>query len=47
MLTGFAVATFNDGTVSTLAAIMTVAAVLTWGSYLWARGSSEPARLAP
>jgi DHA1 family bicyclomycin/chloramphenicol resistance-like MFS transporter len=46
MLSGFAVATFNDGTVSTLAAIMTVGGALTWGSYLWARGPSEPARLA-
>jgi MFS transporter, DHA1 family, multidrug resistance protein len=46
MLSGFAVATFNDGTVSTLAAIMAVGGALTWGSYLWARGSSEPARLA-
>jgi DHA1 family bicyclomycin/chloramphenicol resistance-like MFS transporter len=46
MLSGFAVATFNDGTVSTLAAIMTVGGALTWASYLWARGASEPARLA-
>jgi DHA1 family bicyclomycin/chloramphenicol resistance-like MFS transporter len=46
MLSGFAVATFNDGTVSTLAGIMTVGGALTWGSYLWARGPSEPARLA-
>jgi DHA1 family bicyclomycin/chloramphenicol resistance-like MFS transporter len=46
MLSGFAVATFNDGTVSTLAAIMTVGGGLTWGSYLWARGRSEPARLS-
>lgn len=46
MLSGFAVATFNDGTVSTLAAIMTVGGALTWVSYLWARGPSEPARLA-
>jgi DHA1 family bicyclomycin/chloramphenicol resistance-like MFS transporter len=46
MLSGFAVATFNDGTVSTLAAIMTVGGALTWGSYLWARGRSEPARLS-
>jgi MFS transporter, DHA1 family, multidrug resistance protein len=46
MLSGFAVATFNDGTVSTLAAIMTVGGALTWGSYLWARGGSEPARLS-
>jgi MFS transporter, DHA1 family, multidrug resistance protein len=45
MLSGFAVATFNDGTVSMLAAIMTVGGALTWGSYLWARGGSEPARL--
>jgi len=46
MLSGFAVATFNDGTVSTIAAIMTVGGALTWGSYLWARGRSEPARLS-
>jgi DHA1 family bicyclomycin/chloramphenicol resistance-like MFS transporter len=46
MLSGFAVATFNDGRVSTLAAIMTLGGALTWGSYLWARGPSEPARLA-
>lgn len=46
MLSGFAVATFNDGTVSTLAAIMTLGGALTWGSYLWARGRSEPARLS-
>jgi hypothetical protein len=46
MLSGFAVARFNDGTVSTLAAIMTVGGALTWASYLWARRSSEPARLA-
>jgi MFS transporter, DHA1 family, multidrug resistance protein len=46
MLSGFAVATFNDGTVSTLAAIMTVGGALTWGSYLWARGRSEPAGLS-
>jgi DHA1 family bicyclomycin/chloramphenicol resistance-like MFS transporter len=46
MLSGFAVATFNDGTVSTLAAIMTVGGALTWVSYLWTRGGSEPPRLA-
>jgi DHA1 family bicyclomycin/chloramphenicol resistance-like MFS transporter len=46
MLSGFAVATFNDGTVSTLAAIMTLGGALTWASYLWARGRSEPARLS-
>jgi len=46
MLSGFAVATFNDGTVSTIAAIMTVGGALTWGSYLWARGRSEPTRLS-
>jgi DHA1 family bicyclomycin/chloramphenicol resistance-like MFS transporter len=39
MLSGFAVATFNDGTVSTLAAIMTAGAVLTLLSYLWAAGA--------
>ncbi len=35
MLSGFAVATFNDGSLSTLAAIMTVAAGLTLVSFLW------------
>lgn len=35
MLSGFAVATFNDGTVSTLAAIMTVGGALTLYSFLW------------
>jgi DHA1 family bicyclomycin/chloramphenicol resistance-like MFS transporter len=39
MLSGFAVATFNDGTVSTLAAIMTAGGALTLLSYWWARGS--------
>ena len=47
MLSGFAVATFNDGTVSTLAAIMTAGGALTLLSYWWARGPSEPTRLAP
>jgi DHA1 family bicyclomycin/chloramphenicol resistance-like MFS transporter len=47
MLSGFAVATFNDGTVSTLAAIMTAGGGLTLVSYWWARGPSEPTRLAP
>ncbi len=42
MLSGFAVATFNDGTVSTLAAIMTVGGALTWGSYLWAAAAHRP-----
>jgi DHA1 family bicyclomycin/chloramphenicol resistance-like MFS transporter len=41
MANGFAVATFNDGTVSTLAAIMTAGGALTWGSYLWARGQTH------
>jgi len=36
MASGFAVATFNDGTVSTLAAIMTVGGALTFASYIWA-----------
>jgi DHA1 family bicyclomycin/chloramphenicol resistance-like MFS transporter len=36
MVSGFAVATFNDGTVSTLAAIMTVGGALTLASYIWA-----------
>jgi MFS transporter, DHA1 family, multidrug resistance protein len=43
MLSGFAVAVFNDGTVSTLAAIMAVSAALTLGSYLWVKaGAAEP-----
>jgi DHA1 family bicyclomycin/chloramphenicol resistance-like MFS transporter len=36
MLSGFAVATFNDGTVTTLAAIMTAGAALGLASYMWA-----------
>lgn len=36
MASGFAVATFNDGTVSMLAAIMTVGAGLGLASYVWA-----------
>jgi DHA1 family bicyclomycin/chloramphenicol resistance-like MFS transporter len=36
MLNGFAVATFNDGKVSTLAAIMTAGGALAFASYLWA-----------
>lgn len=36
MVSGFAVAAFNDGTVSTLAAIMTAGGALTLASYLWA-----------
>jgi DHA1 family bicyclomycin/chloramphenicol resistance-like MFS transporter len=36
MASGFAVATFNDGTVSTLAAIMTAGGALTLLSYFWA-----------
>jgi DHA1 family bicyclomycin/chloramphenicol resistance-like MFS transporter len=36
MLNGFAVAAFNDGKVSTLAAIMTAGGALTLMSYLWA-----------
>jgi DHA1 family bicyclomycin/chloramphenicol resistance-like MFS transporter len=36
MAAGFSVATFNDGTVSTLAAIMTVGGALTLLSYFWA-----------
>lgn len=43
MLSGFAVATFNDGTVSTLAAIMTAGGALTLISYWWARGSPPTA----
>ncbi len=42
MLNGFAVATFNDGTVSTLAAIMTVGGALTLTSYLWASAAHQP-----
>jgi DHA1 family bicyclomycin/chloramphenicol resistance-like MFS transporter len=41
MLSGFAVATFNDGTVSTLAAIMTVGAGLGLASYVWAAASNQ------
>jgi len=36
MASGFAVATFNDGTLSTLAAIMTAGGALTLVSYVWA-----------
>jgi MFS transporter, DHA1 family, multidrug resistance protein len=43
MLSGFAVATFNDGTVSTLAAIMTVGAGLGLASYVWAAASNPTA----
>jgi DHA1 family bicyclomycin/chloramphenicol resistance-like MFS transporter len=42
MLNGFAVATFNDGKVSTLAAIMTAGAALTLLSYLWAARARQP-----
>jgi MFS transporter, DHA1 family, multidrug resistance protein len=35
MLAGFAVATFNDGAVGTLAAIMTAGGALSFVSYLW------------
>ncbi len=41
MLNGFAVATFNDGKVSTLAAIMTAGGALTFASYLWAVAASD------
>jgi MFS transporter, DHA1 family, multidrug resistance protein len=41
MLSGFAVATFNDGTVSTLAAIMTVGAGLGLASYVWAAAAHQ------
>jgi len=41
MLNGFAVATFNDGTVSTLAAIMTAGGALTLASYLWVGAASQ------
>lgn len=39
MAAGFAVATFNDGTVSTLAAIMTAGGALALGSYFWANAA--------
>lgn len=38
MLSGFAVAAFNDGTVRTLATIMAAGAVLAFLSYVWASG---------
>lgn len=38
MLSGFAVAAFNDGTVRTLATIMAAGAVLAFISYVWASG---------
>jgi DHA1 family bicyclomycin/chloramphenicol resistance-like MFS transporter len=41
MLNGFAVATFNDGTVSTLAAIMTAGGALTLASYLWVGAAAQ------
>jgi DHA1 family bicyclomycin/chloramphenicol resistance-like MFS transporter len=41
MAAGFAVATFNDGTVSTLAAIMTSGGALALVSYLWAGAASQ------
>ena len=43
MLSGFAVATFNDGTVSTLAAIMTAGGALTLVSYWWVSAKSATA----
>ena len=43
MASGFTVAVFNDGTVATLAAVMTVSSVLMMGSYLWAKaGAAQP-----
>jgi DHA1 family bicyclomycin/chloramphenicol resistance-like MFS transporter len=36
-LAGVAVAVFNDGTISTLALLMTAGAVCSWWSYLWVR----------
>ena len=42
MASGFAVATFNDGTVSTLAAIMTAGAALGLVSYVWAAAAHQP-----
>ena len=41
MASGFAVATFNDGTVSMLAAIMTVGAGLGLASYVWAAAAHQ------
>jgi DHA1 family bicyclomycin/chloramphenicol resistance-like MFS transporter len=41
MAAGFAVATFNNGTVSTLAAIMTAGGALTLASYLWAGATPQ------
>ena len=37
MLGGMAVAMFNDGSIPTLAAIMTASVVCAWLSYFWAR----------
>jgi MFS transporter, DHA1 family, multidrug resistance protein len=42
MFSGFAVATFNNGTVSMLAAIMTAGAGLGVASYLWAAAADKP-----
>ena len=41
MLAGFTVATFNDGAVSTLAAIMTAGGALTLVSYFWASSAHQ------
>ena len=41
MAAGFAVATFNDGTVSTLAAIMTTGGALALVSYFWANAAPQ------
>ena len=41
MAAGFAVATFNDGTVSTLAAIMTAGGALALVSYFWANAAPQ------
>ena len=41
MANGFAVASFNDGTVSTLAAIMAAGGALTLASYWWAAAASQ------
>ena len=41
MSAGFAVATFNDGAVSTLAAIMTAGGALSFASYFWANAQSQ------
>ena len=41
MAAGFAVATFNNGTVSMLAAIMTAGGAFALASYLWAGATPQ------